>query len=255
MTPDAPFSLGPWTVDPVANEVRRGDAVVRLEPKAVAVLAHLAAHAGEVVTREALLDAVWPDVVVTDASLTRCVSQLRQALGDDARDASLIETIPKVGYRLHVPEADAVVPSPSATEPTSPPRRAWAVLGLAVVAVLLVAPLLWRAPQGPVVVEYRVDASGAIEDAEVTLTSRGESVAEIIDGGGSVHLSRTVEATDALPATFRLSFSGRSAGTDVVMSVIVRRGDEVLGDHTTTGATVADAPEPFVFYAEVTVDE
>ena len=253
MPQDAPFSLGPWTVDPAANEVRRGAEVVRLEPKAVAVLAYLAAHAGEVVSREALLDAVWPDVVVTDASLTRCVSQLRQALGDDARGAGLIETIPKVGYRLHIAPAEV---RPAHASPEPPPRsRRWALVGLAVVAVLATAAALWPSAPGPLTVEYRVDTTGVVEDAEVTLTNGTETIAEAVDGAGVVHLRRTVEATDTPPATFRLTLRGRSAGTEVVLAVIARRGGEVVAEHTTTGATVAEAPEAFSFYAEARVED
>lgn len=97
------YRIGDWTVDPRAGQLRRGSESLRLEPKVMGVLSSLAVQAGEVVTRDELLDAVWPDVVVTGNALSRCVSDLRRALGDDPRTPKLIETIPKTGYRLLVP--------------------------------------------------------------------------------------------------------------------------------------------------------
>ena len=70
-------------------------------------------HAGETLTRDELLDAVWPDVNVVEASLTTAISKLRRALNDG--DATLIETVPKIGYRLTAPVAvqhDTAPPAP-----------------------------------------------------------------------------------------------------------------------------------------------
>ncbi len=263
MSLDAPFSLGPWRIDPVANEVRHGDAVVRLEPKAVAVLVHLAARPGEVVTREALMDAVWPDVVVTDASLTRCVSQIRQALGDDARGSGLIETIPTVGYRLH-PPAPAAVPSTEApatavtSQPPAPLRRGlWVVLGLAVVAALLVAPALWRRPAAPLVVQYRVEASGAIDAPDVTVTTGVHDLhgGPIVTTEKGFQYRRTVAMGEDPPRTFRLLFQGRTTRSDVLLEVVVRRGEEIVAEQTATGFTDADTPTPFSFSAMAQVDD
>lgn len=257
---DAPFALGRWTVDPEANEVRCGNDVVRLEPKAVAVLVHLAGRAGEVVTRQALLDAVWPDVVVTDASLTRCVSQLRQALGDDARDAALIETIPKVGYRLHLPPpAPAAPPSVDAAparSPSTPARRSalWAFTGLAAIAALAAA-AFWLGAPPPLTVEYRVDTTGVVQDVEITMTNGAETVVEAVDGAGRVHFRRTIEAIDRPPATFRVTLRCRSAATEMALAVIARRGDQVVAENTATGAAVSDSLGTFSFYAEARVED
>ena len=254
MPPDAPFPLGPWTVDPVAHEVRRDGVAVRLEPKAVAVLAELARRPGAVVTRADLIDAVWPDVVVTDASLTRCVSQLRAALGDDGRD--LIETIPTVGYRLHPPaEPEGLAPdAPPQTADLEPHRRG-PLLALALVAALVAAGV-WMTRPPPVTVEYRVDAVGTVEDPAVIVAEGVRDIAgPVAETDGGFRYRRTVEVGDAHAGAFRLTFRGRTTGADVVLAVTVRRGDEVLAEHTTSGATVAEAPEPFSFYALAQVDE
>jgi TolB-like protein/tetratricopeptide (TPR) repeat protein len=69
----------------------------------MAVLLELAAAGGGTVDRETLIRAVWPRGFVTDDVLTRCVGQLRKALGDSARAPRYLETVPKTGYRLLVP--------------------------------------------------------------------------------------------------------------------------------------------------------
>ena len=94
------FQVAEWQVDPATLRVRRGHEVVKLEPKVVAVLAYLARHAGEVVKREDLERAVWPNTVIGYDAVTNTVIKLRKALQDDFRNPRIIETIPKKGYRL-----------------------------------------------------------------------------------------------------------------------------------------------------------
>ena len=109
--------VGAWTVEPALNQLSMPGQITRLEPKAMAVLMHLVDRAGEVVSREALLAAVWPGVVVSDDSLTQVVIKLRKALGDDPQQPSYIQTISKKGYRLVAavvrPAAIAPAPGPS----------------------------------------------------------------------------------------------------------------------------------------------
>ena len=66
----------------------------------MALLLHLARRAGDTVTREQLFEAVWPGVVVSDDTLTQAIIKLRKALGDSAKNAAYIQTVPKRGYRL-----------------------------------------------------------------------------------------------------------------------------------------------------------
>jgi DNA-binding winged helix-turn-helix (wHTH) protein len=69
-----------------------------LRPKAFALLWHLLDNAGRLIGREDLLDALWPGLSVTDDSLTQCVSEIRQALGD--RAGHVLRTVPRRGYVL-----------------------------------------------------------------------------------------------------------------------------------------------------------
>lgn len=90
------FRFGGYTLDLSRGVLLRGDAPVFLRPKAFALLAHLAARQGRVVAKSDLIDAVWPDVTVTEDSLTQTVREVRRATGD----ADLIRTVSKRGYML-----------------------------------------------------------------------------------------------------------------------------------------------------------
>ncbi len=79
-------------------ELQVGDQPVELELKPLEVLLYLLRHAGEVVTKNELLDAVWPGLNVGEGSLSTAVYKLRKALGD--ADSSIVVTVPRVGYRL-----------------------------------------------------------------------------------------------------------------------------------------------------------
>lgn len=115
--PVAPFRVGTWLVQPRRNRITRNDQTIALEPKVMEVLVVLAEQAGEVVTRDELLEAIWAELVVTEEALTRCISALRIAFGDDYQHPTFIETIRKTGYRLIAPVTLAdPVPLPLGTE-------------------------------------------------------------------------------------------------------------------------------------------
>jgi DNA-binding winged helix-turn-helix (wHTH) protein len=106
------FSLGEWQIDAATNSMCRAHERRRIEPKQMRVLLSLAAADGMVRTRWDLLDDVWPQRYVVDGTLKRAVSELRKALGDDARHPRYIETVYKVGYRLVMPPAMSEVADP-----------------------------------------------------------------------------------------------------------------------------------------------
>ena len=74
--------FGPYRLDPASRQLWRGKQEVRVTGKAAAVLCHLIERAGQVVAKEELFQAVWPDTVVSDAALTTCIQELRKALRD-----------------------------------------------------------------------------------------------------------------------------------------------------------------------------
>src|ERR1700710_204321 len=77
-----------------------GDRPVRLTPKALGRLLFMGHRPGEVIPKEELFGAVWPEVTVGDAALVTCIQELRKALGDDARRPRYIETLHRRGYRF-----------------------------------------------------------------------------------------------------------------------------------------------------------
>ncbi len=97
------FRLGRWRVFPSLVQLRDAGETVRLEPKVMDLLDFLARHPRRVVSKDEIIDAVWPDTVIADDALHRYVSKLRQYLGDNPRKPTYLETIPKRGYRLIAP--------------------------------------------------------------------------------------------------------------------------------------------------------
>jgi len=97
------FKVGAWLVEPSLNSVTCDGTTVRLEPKVMGVLLCLAEHPGQTVSRETLLQAVWPDTFVTDDVLKHSISELRRVFSDDAREPRFIHTVSKRGYRLVAP--------------------------------------------------------------------------------------------------------------------------------------------------------
>ena len=111
------FELGGWTVRPGRLMLERDGEVVHVKPKTMEVLVALADAAGEVVTREQLLEKVWQNAYVTDDVITQAVRELRRTLGDEFRKPAFVETVPRRGYRLLQP-VRALRSEPS-SDPTS----------------------------------------------------------------------------------------------------------------------------------------
>ena len=97
---DRDFRINSWLVQPRLNSVFRDGSTVRLEPKLMAVLVCLANHAPEPVSKEELLQAVWPDTFVGEGVLFRSIVELRRVFEDEAKEPRVIQTIAKRGYRL-----------------------------------------------------------------------------------------------------------------------------------------------------------
>ena len=194
--------------------VTRAGRRVTLEPKAIDVLRVLVERRGRLVTKDDLLDAVWPGVAVTPNALTRVVAQLRRELGDDATAARYIETVPTRGYRFIADvhgdvDTPAVAPPVAAEEPvarhtaTGAARPAWRVtpragwLTAALVVVAAAAALSWRSPAasapGPFVAVAGED--GSILDAAYAPTGRWLAVVSDRTGDFEITLRDLVAGT------------------------------------------------------------
>ena len=159
----AAFQIGAWRVDPALDQISRDGTALKLEPRTMEVLVYLAHRPGEVVSVDELLDSVWKDVVVTQASVYRAVAGLRRALGDDPKEPTYIANVMRRGYRLIAPvvscsdspalaggdgaprasgSADILPPSASAPIPR---RRRWPLAAMVVALALgLALPAVYR---------------------------------------------------------------------------------------------------------------
>lgn len=89
-----------FVLDRPRLQLRRGNQILDLEPKALRVLTFLAQNHHRVVSKDELLTAVWGDTFVTENALVRVIAQIRKQLGDSAREPRYIETAATVGYRF-----------------------------------------------------------------------------------------------------------------------------------------------------------
>lgn len=92
--------FGPFEVDPRTWTLSRDGRAVDLSPRLVEILAHLAARPGAIVTKDELLERFWPEVSVSENTLTRAVADIRKALGDDAANPTYVQTLARRGYRF-----------------------------------------------------------------------------------------------------------------------------------------------------------
>jgi TolB-like protein/DNA-binding winged helix-turn-helix (wHTH) protein len=137
------FDLKGFSFDRALLELRDADGeIVALRRQSAEVLAELLAQNCTVVAKDALLAAVWPDVAVTDDSLTQCIADIRKAIGD--HDHRIIQTFTRKGYRANAELRGVAEPSEA---PGAPQRRGWpwvAVVGLVAVVAVAVAVFFLR---------------------------------------------------------------------------------------------------------------
>ena len=114
--------FGPFRLDRRDERLWRGQEVLLLHPKPFAVLWCLVTQAGQLVTKGALLEAVWPETAVSESVLTAAIRRLRRVLGDRAHTPQYIETVLRRGYRFIAPVAVAE-PSAGRHQTTSALRR------------------------------------------------------------------------------------------------------------------------------------
>ncbi len=138
------LKFGEFVLDPATASLARAGATLPLRPKSFDVLLYLARNPGRVVSKDELMERVWPDVTVTDNSLVQCISDVRAVLAADAPE--ILKTVPRRGYlfaaKVAEVERHVTVPVPQPVEPEVPvPRPSWrrprlAHVGFAVAAVM-----------------------------------------------------------------------------------------------------------------------
>ena len=207
------FRLGELTVEPKAGEVAGPGGTEKLDPKVMGVLVMLADKAGHVVLRTDLLTHLWPNVVVTDEVLSRCIYELRRQLslaaGDD-RFKDAIETLPKRGYRLKV-DVTPIAPVGSAVR--SGRRRLLIIAAtLPIVAAVLVA--LWKLgpPGEPAPGESATRSVAVLPFVDM---SPGKDQAYLADGFSEEILNRLAQSRNLRVIARTSSFALRDPALDV----------------------------------------
>lgn len=241
-------TFGTYTFDDAALELRREGRRVRLEPQPAKALAALLARPGEVVTREAMRQAIWgaETHVDYDRGLTYCIGQVRSALGDSGGNPRFVETLPKRGFRFLAPvsvrgAADApaaAVPPPSTAATSARPR--WAPVVAAVAMSAIVAALLWRGSVAPAMTTVAVSifdnetgdpgldgfVNGLADVVVTRLTTLAPGRLGIIGNAAPLRQPRNIRNLDALAAALDADYvvlgqlQRQDAGVRVVLHVI-----------------------------------
>jgi DNA-binding winged helix-turn-helix (wHTH) protein/TolB-like protein len=243
VSPAARFTIGDFRIDPRRNVVQSAAGETPLEPKIMDVLCLLAAHPGEVMAREGIIDAVWGHAYGADESLTRAISQLRKVFGDTPAPARFIETISKRGYRLIAPVS--VEPEPSAPVARRRWKRSWIAVAVAALALtLLVGVYLLResgsadpVPDGIAVTVVPFDPLSA--DQRVGARTISDQVAVALSRASLLHVAK------GNPASTPRDFSYRLRGTVQRVSGSIRVTVEILGQGgENVWAGIYDRPAP-----------
>src|SRR4029450_14001696 len=99
------WSFADFRLDPANACLWRGEQALALTPKVFDVLHYLVTHADRLVTKDALLDAVWPETAVSDTVVRMAIGELRRALGDTTQAPRYIATVQRRGHRVLAPGA------------------------------------------------------------------------------------------------------------------------------------------------------
>ena len=100
MAEEQSVQFGPYRLDPANARLWHATQPIRLTPKAFQVLCYLAARPGQLVSKDELFESVWAETVVSEATLTSAIQEIRKALQDKAREPQYVETVPKRGFRF-----------------------------------------------------------------------------------------------------------------------------------------------------------
>lgn len=117
------YRFGPFELDLASFQLSRDGVSAALPPKVLDLLALFASHPGELLTKDAIFDALWPGTAVTDNAITQVVSAAREALGDDAAHPTFIQTVPRRGYRFIAELRQGPARDPAAALPARAGRR------------------------------------------------------------------------------------------------------------------------------------
>ncbi|MEO8524405.1 MAG: winged helix-turn-helix domain-containing protein [Caldimonas sp.] len=219
----ASMTIGRWRADSDADTLTLDERTVKLEPRTMRLLMALAERPGEVCASEALLNAVWPCVVVTGHSLYQAIGELRSALKADKLTGEFIATVPRKGYRLVAP-----VSGPSSLAP----------------GALASAPLPSAAPRTIAVLPFR----------DLGLPSELSFLPETLLGDLVLELSRQPGLTTIARGTMLsyrgLAVSPRRVADELNVRYVVDGAIAHVGERLTISCELIDATSDAVLASE-----
>jgi len=173
--------FGECEFDSGQRVIRRHGITVPLSPKAFDLLAHLLDRRPEAVSKTELIERLWPDTFVSDASLYNVVAEVRAALGDASRASRHIRTVPRFGYAFR---GDAR-PAPSVAIPGIAPSGPCLVSG----------PREWLLSEGSNVVGRNRDCAVRVDSATLSrhhariVVTDGEAAVEDLGSKNGTHVN------------------------------------------------------------------
>ena len=166
-----------FTIDLTRRVVSRDGTRIHLTAKPLETLIVLVSRAGETISKQELIDAVWKNTAVTEDVLVQAIGEIRRALGEKTGEDRFVQTVPRIGYRFVMPVAK--IP-PAGREPvaaTGPRHRGrptsgsvWVVL-LSVLAIAVIGGAAWLARS-----RHLLTASSVSPDALATVQGRADSL-------------------------------------------------------------------------------
>ncbi len=209
------FQIGALRIDPRNGEAVGPGGREKLDPKVMGVLLMLAQHAGQIVPREDLMARLWPNVIVTDEVLSRCIYELRRQLtqaGGSERYKEMIETLPKRGYR--VAGEITSFSSPAGARPKWRLTAATIVAGTAILLAIFVSQRIDESPAkhpaSPV-----ATAPNSIAVLPFVDMSAGKDQGYLADGISEEILNRLAKAENLRVIARTSSFSFRNRPLDI----------------------------------------
>ena len=214
-----PYVFGPFSADRAAYRVFRGTKELTLTPKPLDLLFYLLERPGTLVTKEELLDEVWPDANVTENALAQAISELREALDDEAGSPTYVRTVARRGYRFIAPVTTVAPASPAAQPFTAAPAVPSASGGLPALAV--------------------VDFNNVTGDSEVAWLAAGIAETVTTDFAALDHF-RVVDRWRVVQAARRVGASLHDVAAAVGADLIVAGSYQRNGPHLRITARVVD---------------
>ena len=233
------FRLGESIVaDPVRHTIIRNGRTIAVEPRVMQLLAYWAAHSGQVISKAELRERVWGTHVV-DEAVHRAVSLLRSALGDSPRDSTVVETLPRHGYRLLIAPTSV---DAAAGRPRTARALGWAAAAAGVFMVGLLISPGWNAGPAPAPAPHEA-ASASVPAPDVAAANR-QRTPRIVAAAPEPPAVRSVEAPSAPAAAPEPSgYTSSTSGPPALAPTPPGLAAPAMGPKTPTALAPA-APQP-----------